>query len=203
MAFKNIVFDVGNVLVRWDPQFIVNQVFPKDDEPTKLMLKIFKHQTWYDLNLGTITEREAINRYHQQLGIDVLRLEHLLHTVKESLVLVPGSVELLQRLHDKPFNLYALTDNTVEIMAYLKNKYRFWPLFKGIVVSAEIGYLKPSKEIYHYLLDHHQLKAHETIFIDDMAHNVEGAKALGIEAIQFTHIEQCIEALRELKIDTQ
>ena len=203
MAYKNIVFDVGNVLVRWDPQFIVNHVFPEDDDPAKLMLKIFKSQTWYDLNLGTLTENGAIDRYHQQLGIDVPRLEHLLQTVKESLVLVPGSVELLQRLHDKPFNLYALTDNTLSIMAYLKNKYSFWSLFKGIVVSAEVGYLKPSKEIYHYLLEHHQLKAGETLFIDDHAPNVEGAKAMGIEAIQFTHIEQCIEALRELQIDTQ
>ncbi len=203
MTYKNIVFDVGNVLVRWDPQGIIHHVFPEHTSPHQLMLKIFKDQTWYDLNLGTINEKEAIDRYHQQLGIDVPRLEYLLQAVKESLNLIPGSVELLRRLYHKPFNLYALTDNTIEIMAYLKNKYDFWLLFKGIVVSAEIGYLKPSQEIYHYLLEHHQLKAHETVFIDDVSANVAGAKAMGIESIQFTQLEECIEALRELKIDTQ
>jgi putative hydrolase of the HAD superfamily len=203
MTYKNIVFDVGNVLVRWDPQGIIDHVFPEHTSPHQLMLNIFKDQTWYDLNLGSINEREAIYRYHQQLGIDATQLEYLLQTVKESLSLISGSVELLERLYNKPYNLYALTDNTVEIMAYLKNKYSFWPLFKGIVVSAEIGYLKPSKEIYHYLLEHHKLQAHETVFIDDVSANVEGAKAIGIEAIQFTHIKECIEALRDLKIDTR
>ncbi|HRE32097.1 MAG TPA: HAD hydrolase-like protein, partial [Candidatus Berkiella sp.] len=135
--------------------------------------------------------------YHQRLQIETTRLELLLQVVKESLLPVPGAAELLQRLHDKAFNLYALTDNTHDIMTYLKAKYHFWPLFKGIVVSAEIGHLKPSKEIYHYLLERYQLNAHETLF------NVAGAKAVGIEAIQFFNTEQCIDALKDLQIDTQ
>ncbi|MGE3320001.1 MAG: HAD family hydrolase [Candidatus Berkiella sp.] len=203
MTIKNIVFDVGNVLVRWDPQHIINHVFPNDENAPLLVQNIFRHQTWYDLNLGTINEAQAIDRYHQQLGISQAQLQILLQVVKESLVPVPGSIELLERLSTKPFHLYALTDNTIEIMAYLKNKYTFWPLFKGIVVSAEIGLLKPSREIYHYLLEHHQLKANETVFIDDHPPNVEGAKAVGITAIQFSNSKQCIDALRELQIDTQ
>lgn len=201
MVFKNIVFDVGNVLVRWDPPGIIHHVFPEHDNPHQLMLNIFKHQTWYDLNLGKITEKEAIHCYHHQLGIDMPRLEYLLQAVKESLTPISGSIELLQRLDNKQFHLYALTDNTIEIMAYLKSKYGFWRHFKGIVVSAEIGHLKPSQEIYHYLLEGHQLKAHETLFIDDVSANVEGAKAMGIEAIQFTHVADCIEALRKHNID--
>lgn len=203
MAYKNIVFDVGNVLIRWDPQGIIDEVFPCHDDPTELMLNIFKHQTWYDLNLGTINEQQAIIRYHQRLGIDIASLETLLYAVKESLIPIPGTAELLQRLSNKPFDLYALTDNTHEIMKYLKSKYHFWPLFKGIVVSAEIGYLKPANEIYHYLLKHYDLKAHETVFIDDHKPNVLGAKAVGIEAIQFFNITQCIDELRELQIDTE
>lgn len=203
MAIKNIVFDVGNVLVRWEPQVIISRVFPNHVDPQHLLQSIFRHQTWYDLNLGSINEAQAIDRYHQQLGIEHVQLQMLLQVVKESLLPVPGSIELLERLSTKPFHLYALTDNTIEIMAYLKNKYTFWPLFKGIVVSAEIGHLKPSREIYHYLLNHHRIKAQETIFIDDHAPNIEGAKAVGITAIQFLNTEQCIEALRDLKIDTQ
>ncbi|MCS5712440.1 HAD-IA family hydrolase [Candidatus Berkiella aquae] len=203
MAIQNIVFDVGNVLVRWDPYTITQTVFPEHDDVLTLMQSIFRHQTWLDLNLGSITEQQAILHYHQRLQIETTRLELLLQVVKESLLPIPGAAELLQRLHDKAFNLYALTDNTHDIMAYLKAKYRFWPLFKGIVVSAEIGHLKPSKEIYHYLLEHYQLNAHETLFIDDLALNVAGAKAVGIEAIQFVNTEQCIEALRDLQIDTQ
>lgn len=203
MAIQNIVFDVGNVLVRWDPQSIIEQVFPEQENQVALMQSIFKHQTWYELNLGTLSEKEAIAHYHQRLGLDRYRLESMLQVVKESLLPIPGSFELLQRLYDLAFPLYALTDNTHDIMAYLKTKYRFWPLFKGVVVSAEIGHLKPSQEIYHYLLEHYQLKPQETLFLDDLAANVEGARKVGMAAIQFTSPAQCIQALKDYQIDTQ
>lgn len=203
MTIKNIVFDVGNVLVRWDPLSITHHVFGQSDNTPQLMQAIFKNQTWLDLNLGIIDERGAIERYHQDLNIDIARLEYLLQVVKESLSPITESVALLEHLHQKQFNLYALTDNTHAIMAYLKARYHYWPLFKGIVVSAEVGHLKPSPQIYHYLLDNYQLKASETVFIDDVKQNVEGAKAVGIQAIQFTNTEQCILDLKDLHIDAQ
>ncbi len=203
MTIKNIVFDVGNVLVRWDPLSITHHVFGQNESALQLMQAIFKSQTWLDLNLGIINESEAIERYQQALNIEVARLEYLLQVVKESLSPISDSVALLERLHHKQFELYALTDNTHAIMAYLKKRYHYWPLFKGIVVSAEVGHLKPSPQIYHYLLDNYQLKASETVFIDDVKQNVEGAKAVGIQAIQFTNTEQCILDLKDLHIDAQ
>lgn len=201
MSIKNVVFDVGNVLVRWDPQHIVSQVFPQQPDSLTLARSIFKHQIWFDLNLGLITEAQALQHYHQMLGIELNTLQQMAEIIKESLILLPESVQLLKNLHQSAFNLYALTDNTHEIMAYLRQKYDFWPLFKGVVVSAEVGCLKPSEKIYRYLLDTYQLKAEETVFIDDLAANVAGAQALGIHAVQFENIAQCIQDLQHLKIE--
>lgn len=200
MEIKNIVFDVGNVLVRYDPASIVSQAFPLHKDKASLVQSLFKEKIWYDLNLGYITEEEAIQSYHRQLGITLEDLQSLLVTVKSSLIPIPGTIELLKTLHRADFNIYALTDNTHGIMAYLKERYDFWPLLKGIVVSAEIGHLKPSKEIYHHLLTTYLLKPHETVFIDDIARNVEGAIACGIRAIQFSNIEQCISDLEKMRI---
>lgn len=200
MAIKNVVFDVGNVLVRWDPHFIVTHAFPEYDNPADLVQKIFKNKTWYDLNLGLISEDEALALYNKHLGIGIDRLQHMAEVVRSSLSLLPESVELLKALDAASFSLYALTDNTHDIIAYLQKKYDFWPLFQGIVVSAQVGYLKPSQEIYQHLLNAYGLNASETVFIDDHLPNVEGAKQLGISAIQFQNIKQCMQALKELKV---
>ncbi len=196
---KNIVFDVGNVLVRYDPDFIVSCAFPAHEDPKALVQGIFKHQTWYELNLGQISEQQAIKEYHSRLGLEIEQLENLAQIVKESLIPIPGSIELLKQLHST-YPLYALTDNTHEIMAYLKQRYDFWPLFNGVVVSASIGHLKPSKEIFHHLLSTYQLVAHETLFLDDIARNVEGARNVGIKAILFENTEQTVNEMKQMGI---
>lgn len=200
MAFKNIILDVGNVLLRWDPHFIVAQTFKESSNSAQLVQTIFKHQTWLDLNLGLLSEQEALVEYQTRLGIEMAQLEEMMETVRESLQPLPGSLELLHALNNARYNLYALTDNTKDIMAYLTQKYHFWPIFQGIVVSANVGHLKPAKEIYEYLLNTYALNAAETVFIDDHLPNVLGAQAVGIEAILFKNAKQCQDDLRKLQI---
>lgn len=200
MAFQNIIFDVGNVLLRWDPHFIVTQTFKETSDPAQLVQTIFKHQTWLDLNLGLLSEQEALVEYQTRLGIEMARLEEMMETVRESLQPLPGSLELLHALNNARYNLYALTDNTKGIIAYLTQKYHFWPIFQGIVVSANVGHLKPAREIYEHLLNTYALSAAETIFIDDHLPNVLGAQAVGIEAILFENAKQCQDDLRKLQI---
>lgn len=200
IKIKNIVFDIGNVLVRWDPQSVVETLFPTHPDPTALTRKLFKDTPWYDINLGKITEPQLIQHYHQTLQIDPVKLEHLFHAIKESLIPIEGSFDLAKQLHLAGYPLYLLTDNTREIVRYLKTTYDFWPLFTGLVSSAEVGYLKPSSGIYNFLLNTYQLIPTETLFMDDLMMNVEGAKAVGMHSIQFTTVEQCVQDLRKLNI---
>jgi putative hydrolase of the HAD superfamily len=164
------------------------------------MQQLFKSQIWYDLNLGFISEADAIQRYQSNLGIEQERLRQLMWKVKESLIPIEGSFELLEKLYRASVPLYALTDNTHEIMAYLKMKYDFWRMFQGVVVSAEVGYLKPSKFIYDHLINTYQLIPSETLFIDDHPPNVEGAKAVNMQAIVFENAEKCEYDLQEFRI---
>jgi putative hydrolase of the HAD superfamily len=182
---KNLVFDIGNVLIKWDPKSVLDKVFPHNND---LFPKIFKHQIWYDLNLGLVTEAEAIEAYHQQLGLEKSKLQQLLFDLKESLIPIDGSLKLLETLHQDGWPLYSVTDNIHEFVSYLKHKYHFWPLFKGVVSSADVKILKPAKEIYEYLLNKYHLKASECLFIDDILDNVLGAQAVGMEAVQFTDV---------------
>lgn len=200
MAIKNIVFDVGNVLVKWDPKPVVQKVFPEVEEPEHLILKLVKSEVWLDLNRGKISEKEAIQKYKQELRVSHTQLEHLMHEIKESLHPVEGSFELVEKLSKANHPLYIITDNTHEIVAYLKKRYNFWQHFHGVVNSAELGVLKPSPVIYQYLLETYKLVPEETIFFDDLQANVDGAIAVNMKSIQFVNSAKCIEDLRNLNI---
>jgi putative hydrolase of the HAD superfamily len=199
MPVKNIVFDVGNVLVTWNPVNIIQNTFPELD-PNLLLQQIFKTGFWLELNAGKITERQAIEIYHQQFNLSIPSLENLMHVVKESLIPLEDTLELVRQLKRAGFPLYIITDNTKEIMQYLRAKYQFWDLFIGVVVSADIGFLKPSPEIYQHLLETYQLRAEESVFFDDVPANVEGAKAVKMHSFQFSNAARCIEDLKTLNI---
>jgi putative hydrolase of the HAD superfamily len=83
-------------------------------------------------------------------------------------------------------------------MAYLERRYDFWDLFDGAVISSRVHYCKPEREIYEHLLKTYDLAAAETVFIDDVEANVRGARAVGMQAIQFVSTEQTERALREM-----
>lgn len=198
---KNVVFDVGNVIVRWSPLEITRLTFGELDDLETQARSIFQSTIWLDLNKGFLTESEAKLRYQQELDLSPLECDRLFYYVKQTQILLHGSVELIERVKRSGYGVYALTDNVVEIVEYLKSTYQFWPLFDGAAVSAELGMLKPQPEIYQALLSNNSLDASDTVFIDDMPSNVEGAKAVGMAGIQFSDVSQCERELLALGID--
>ncbi|MEZ9336875.1 HAD family hydrolase [Vibrio splendidus] len=195
---KNVVFDVGNVIVRWSPLEITQLTFGNIADPEARALSIFQSAIWSDLNKGFLTENEAKLRYQQELDLSPLECDRLFYYVNQTQILLYGSVDRIERVKR---SAYALTDNVAEIVEYLKATYEFWPLFDGAVVSAELGVLKPQPEIYQALLSNNGLEASETVFIDDMPYNVEGAKTVGMAGIQFIDSVQCENELRALGVE--
>lgn len=195
---KNVVFDLGNVIVRWSPLEIIRLTFGSTESPEQLAKSLFQSQIWFDLNKGFISEAEAKSLYKQQHSLSSDDCERFFYYAKHTQLLLYGSVDLVKRVKGAGYGVYALTDNVIEIVEYLKDTYTFWDLFDGAIVSAEVGLLKPQPEIYHSLLLQHDILAHETVFIDDMAYNVEGAESVGMSAIQFKNAAQCEHDLKAL-----
>jgi putative hydrolase of the HAD superfamily len=195
---KNIVFDIGNVLVRWSPNDIVATVFNNEADLTELAQKFFKSPIFYDLNLGKVTEEEAIQLYSQELDFPPYIVKDVFKVGKESLTPLEGSFELLEDAYQAGIPLYSITDNVREIVKHLKEQYSFFDKFKGVVISAEVGILKPSARIFHHLIDTYDLIPEETVFIDDMQANVEGAQKIGMKGIQFTDAVSCRQELINL-----
>lgn len=195
---KNVVFDIGNVVVRWAPLEIVRLTFGNIESAEERVKSIFQSDTWLELNKGNISESEAKLQYQQLHGLSELDCERLFYYVKQTQILIYGSVDLIKRVKAAGYRVYALTDNVHEIVAYLQDTYKFWNLFEGATVSAEVGLLKPQPEIYQSLLTQYALEASETVFIDDMPYNVESAETVGMSAIQFANAGQCEADLKSL-----
>lgn len=194
---KHVIFDIGNVMVRWSPVEIARLAFPEHADPAALREKLFREDFWIALNKGQVTEEKVKQLYQQQSGLSADDAERLFYYVRESLIPLFRSQALLERIKSAGYGVYALTDNVNEIVAYLKDKYDFWSLFDGAIVSAEEGCMKPSEQIYHCLFERYQLKPQECVFLDDMPHNVAGSKACGMDAIQFYSAEQAEIELKQ------
>ncbi len=196
-AIKNVVFDVGNVLVRWAPEEIIRLTFGNDVDAKAKARDILGSELWVALNRGVFSEAEVKKRYEAEFGLSEDILDALFFYIKESLIPIYGSLTLLKQLKKAGYKVYALTDNVHELVDFLKQRYTFWEEFDGAIVSAEVGCLKPEPEIYHHLLNQYSLVPEQTVFLDDMAANIEGAKAVGIHGIQFFNARQAEQALAE------
>lgn len=191
----NIVFDLGGVVFSWQPDALIRRVF--DDFKTQKLVRseLIDHPDWVELDKGTMTLRQAIDRSAARTGLPRSDVEQFLEAVPPSLKPINETIELIREVRTTDNRLFVLSNMPLETMAYLEKNHRIWDLFDGIVISSRIRKVKPEIEIYEHLLSQHQLEAGETIFIDDMSENLAAAASIGIQTIQFVDPFQCRQAL--------
>lgn len=194
----NLVFDLGGVVVRWDPEAIIASVFKEEKDRARVRDAVFSHADWLELDRGTLGRDEAIERAAQRSRIPVADITRLLHAVPPSLAVFPDTVALLRRLKAEGYPLYCLSNMHFASIEYLEQKETFWDLFDGRVISCRLQLCKPEAGIYEHLLRTYGLKAAQTIFIDDVQKNLDAAARLGIRTIKFENAAQCERELRAL-----
>ena len=184
---KNILFDMGNVLIRFAPDVYVQNVDVSEDDRKLLLRELFGSADWVQLDRGTVTEQELIDRVTARVG------EHLRGAV-ETLVRqwdrpelpVEGMRELTGELAENGYELFLLTNAGPRHREY-------WPRFRAsehfprerVFLSAEEKLLKPQHEFFETALERFGLDRRECVFIDDSVMNVEAAINIGLDAILF------------------
>ena len=194
----SVVFDLGGVLFDWNPRKLLERRYANPAHRELLHESIFRHADWQELDRGTLDESTAIQRFQARTNFPSNEIAALMQDVRESLTPLEDSWLLLHDLRRRGVPLYCLSNMAASTFVYLQSRYSRWEMFDGIVISSEIGMLKPDREIYEHLLGRFGLQARRTVFIDDHEPNVIGARSAGIQAIHFTGVEDCRRQLAAL-----
>jgi putative hydrolase of the HAD superfamily len=197
-AALNIIFDLGGVVVRWNPQELIAQMFTDPAVQARVLSEICSHADWLDLDRGTLSRQEAIARAVARTGLTLADVTAFLQAVPAALVAIPDTVQLLYRLKAQGHRLFCLSNMHVASIEHLDQAYDFWEVFEGRVISCHINLIKPEPAIYRHLLTQHGLDGADTVFIDDVAVNLQAAARFGIRTIQFENAAQCERQLKEL-----
>ena len=198
---KNIIFDFGGVLVDWNPHYLFDKYFNDINEANYFVENVCTTEWNAEMDGGkpfaqAVKERSAMfPKYAEALK---LYQTNWMDTMGEE---IPDMYDLIKSLKANGFPvIYGLTNWSAETFPTVQKTYRIFSLIDKIVVSGEVKQLKPNPEIFHTLLNKYNLKAEESLFIDDNLKNVEGAKAVGINAIRFENAIKLKEDLKALNI---
>lgn len=181
-----VVFDVGGVLIDWNPAYLYNDLIP-DDTMRDFFLTHVCPRTWNGLqDAGLMTWHEAVAQ-RARLFPEFASLIAAYDAEWPKMVKGPiaGTVACLQALHAAQVPLYAITNFNAEKWAIAQALYPFLTLFRGVIVSGVEKMLKPDPGIYHLLCQRYDLDPKTCLFIDDVPANVDGARQVGMHGHVF------------------
>lgn len=200
-AFDTVLFDLGAVLVDWNPRYVYRRHFDGDDAAMEHFLATICDHGWVrSMDAGkpvaeAIAERSSEFPQHA-------RLIALWHSHWEQMLKGPiaGTVEILAALRERGTRLFALTNWSAENFPIARERFEFFGWFEDIVVSGEVGLAKPDPEIFELCIGRCRLQAARTLFIDDNADNVRAGREAGLHALQFFDPAQLRDELRSLQL---
>jgi 2-haloacid dehalogenase len=194
----HVVFDVGNVLIQWDPEHLYRKLIDDPAARARFLAEVCtpawnleqdRGRSWADAvaeRVALFPEHAALIRAYDERWMEMVPGE------------VPGSVALLEALRETGVPLYAITNFSAQKFAESQARFGFLRRFRDVVVSAEERLLKPDPAIYRVLLARNGLEAGRCLFIDDGEKNVRGAEAVGMRAHHFRDAAGLAAELRAL-----
>jgi 2-haloacid dehalogenase len=180
------VFDVGNVLIRWDPRHLYRKLFA-DEGAMEHFLAHVCTPAWNEEQDRGRSFAEGVAQLvqtHPPLAPMIRAYSDRWHEMVPGAI--EGTVEILEELRSAGLRTYAITNFSREKFEAALERFAFLRRFDGVVVSADIGVLKPDIAIYRHLLREHKLSPEDCVFIDDSLRNIDAARMIGMTAIRFT-----------------
>lgn len=196
MKIKTIIFDLGGVLINWNPRFVYRSIFNTEEEIDWFFDNICTNDWNENQDAGYPIEKatqELIEKHpdwEDQILAYYGRWEEMLGGE------ISESVSIFEKLREKNlYKFYALTNWSAETFPVALERFKFLQWFDGRVVSGEEKTRKPFHDFYNILLSRYNIDPSEAIFIDDNKRNVEAAEVLGIKSIHFESPDQLSASL--------
>ena len=192
---QTIIFDLGGVLIDWNPRYLYRKIFP-DREEMEYFLKSVCSLEWHVQMDGEKSFNDAISEliphhpeYSEQIRAYFERWEEMIGGD------IPGSVKILEELKDAGYPLAALSNWSSETFPFVNAKYEFLDWFDPQIISGQVGLVKPDPDIYHLILCQIDRDPEECLFIDDVKGNIKAAADIGIKTIHYSSPRQLREDL--------
>ncbi len=183
---RNILFDMGNVLLRFDRDYFLNRLNVTEEDKQLLLKEVFLSREWVDMDAGILREETAEPIMCSRLPGHLHEAVHQLASCWDQPILpVEGMYELVRELKEAGYGIYLLSNASVR-------QHDYWPrvpgseFFDGTLISADEKVMKPQPEIYELCMSRFGLAPEECFFIDDVRANIEGAAACGIAGTVFS-----------------
>jgi 2-haloacid dehalogenase len=189
-AVSAVVFDIGGVLLEWDPRHVYRDVFEDEAEMEHFLADVCSRE-WHEGNDSGVRYAEScagLAARFPQYASEI----HMWGERTEDMIVgtIEGTVEILAELQAAGVPCYGLTNMEAETYPVRYERYGFLRALDGTVVSAQEGVIKPDPEIFRRLFDRFGLVPETTVFVDDAAPNISTARALGMSTVPFTSPEQ-------------
>jgi len=182
---KNIILDMGNVLLDYNPNVILDRVCDSDDEKAIIYKELFCGEEWIMGDYGKITNSQRFEGVSKRVPVALhKKLKECVEQWDICMDPVEGAQDFCRLVKEKGYGIYVLSNACSKFYEYFPRHYSL-DFFDGIVVSSDVHMIKPEPLIYNYLLESYGLKPEECLFIDDRAENVEGARRVGMKAVLF------------------
>ena len=181
---KNIVFDMGKVLVDYVADASCRHFMTDEAQIREVCTSVFISPEWVLLDMGVIGEEEALERMLSRLSTDHAKERAALcfwHWHEYNMWPMEGMGELVTALKERGLKIYLCSNASIRLLTCYKEVIPAIHLFDGVLFSAEVRCMKPQKEIYERLFTRFSLKPEECYFIDDQRLNIESAARCGME----------------------
>ena len=198
MMIKNIIFDVGKVLVEYDPDGMMKKLGFDEETLQTVNQAVFQNELWNESDRGVLSPEELLEAFIANNPAYEKEIRQVIDAVGDTISLMPYAVEWVKGLKEKGYHLYILSNYAEYTYEKTSHKMEFLPYMDGVVFSYRCKLIKPEKEIYEYICKTYELKPEESVFLDDRKDNVEAARNMGMHGIVFENYAQGSETLEQL-----
>ena len=180
------IFDLGGVLLDWNPRHLYRKLFDGDETAMEQFLATVCTTEWNERQDAGRSFAEATRELLPRHADKIELIEAFGKRFGEMITgAIDGSVDVLAELKARAVPIYAITNWSVETFPLQRRRFAFLSWFDGIVISGMEGVIKPDPRIFQILCERHGVAPEAAVFVDDVAANADAASALGIHGIHF------------------
>lgn len=193
-----VVFDIGNVLLRWDPGRIFKDLFGRDDYKSHPLRSIVGNRVWLKLDRGTISQKEGIDILGREYPEEKETIRQFMDAIPDHVTPIIEGIRCAEKCKENGYKILLLSNFPEYAYVRVRKKHSFFRIFDGEVISYQVNMIKPEEEIYKELLNRFSIIPEQTLFLDDTEENIAGAEKVGIKGLLVRNPETAARKLKEI-----